>query len=67
MDGKFYIAPSPAYALVDADADSFEIKDVPVGSYKLYTWQKQKRFKDFEKQIDVAEGKATDVTVEMAR
>jgi plastocyanin len=67
MDGKFYIAPSPAYAVIEADADSFEIKDVPVGTYKLMTWQKQKRFKDFEKVVEVAEGKATDVNVEMAR
>jgi plastocyanin len=67
MDGKFYIAPSPAYAVIEADADSFEIKDVPVGTYNLLTWQKQKRFKDFEKKIEVAEGKATDVAVEMAR
>jgi plastocyanin len=67
MDAKFYIAPSPAFAIVEADADSFEIKDVPAGKYRLHTWQKQRRFKDFEKDIDVAEGKATDVAVEMGR
>lgn len=67
MDAKFYVAPSPAYALVDADAGSFEIKGVPAGTYKLHTWQKQKRFRDFETTVEVAGGGTADVTVEMKR
>ena len=67
MDAKFYIAPSPAFALVEADADSFEISGVPAGKYKLHTWQKQKRFKDFETTVEVTDGGTATVTVEMKR
>lgn len=67
MDGRFFIAPNPAYAVLEADSDSFEIKDVPVGKYRLHTWQKQKRFKDFETTVEVTAGGTTSVTVEMKR
>lgn len=67
MDAKFYIAPSPAYAVVEADKDRFEINGVPAGKYKLHTWQKQKRFKDFEATVEVTEGGTANVTVEMKR
>ncbi|MCA8915073.1 MAG: hypothetical protein KDB90_06640 [Planctomycetes bacterium] len=67
MDAKFYVAPNPAFAVLEADASSFEIKDVPAGKYKLHTWQKQKRFKDFETTVEVTDAGTTDVTVEMAR
>lgn len=67
MDGKFFIAPSPAFAQVEADADSFSISGVPEGKYKLKTWQKQKRFKDVELDVTIEDGKETTVSVEMAR
>lgn len=67
MDGKIYVAPNPAFALVEHGDDSFEIKGVPAGKYRLHTWQKQKRFKDFEKVIEVKANETTDVTVEMTR
>lgn len=67
MDGKFFIAPSPAFALVESDAESFSISGVPAGKYKLKTWQKQKRFKDVELEVTIEEGKEAGVTVEMAR
>lgn len=67
MDGKFFIAPSPAFALVESDAENFSISGVPAGKYKLKTWQKQKRFKDVELDITIEEGKDAAVTVEMAR
>lgn len=67
MDAKFYVAPSPAFALLEADASTFEIKNVPAGKYTLHTWQKQKRFKDFETTVEVTDGGTTSVTVEMAR
>ncbi|MBZ0136143.1 MAG: hypothetical protein K8I27_07210 [Planctomycetes bacterium] len=67
MDAKFYVAPSPAYAVVEADDSSFEIKGVPAGRYRLHTWQKQKRFKDFETTVEVTDGGTANVTVEMKR
>jgi len=67
MDGKFFIAPSPSFAQVESDAESFSIRGVPVGKYKLKTWQKQKRFKDVEIEVTIEDGKEASVTVEMAR
>lgn len=67
MDGKFFVTPSPAYAVLEANDNSFEIKGVPVGKYKLHTWQRQKRFKDFEATIEVKANEAVTVNVEMAR
>jgi plastocyanin len=67
MDAKFFVAPSPAFAVLAADASSFEIKGVPVGKYTLYTWQKQRRFRDFRTTVDVTDGEAASVTVKMER
>jgi plastocyanin len=67
MDGKFFIAPSPAFALVESDAESFRISGVPAGKYKLRTWQRQKRFKDVELDITVEADKDATVAVEMTR
>lgn len=67
MDGKFYVAPNPAFAVLESNESSFEIKNVPAGKYKLHTWQKQKRFKDFETTLEVTDGGTAEVTVEMKR
>jgi plastocyanin len=67
MDARVFVAPNPAYALIEGDADSFDIKGVPAGRYKLLTWQKQKRFKDVDAVVEVKDGAATSVTVEMTR
>jgi plastocyanin len=67
MDAKFYVVPTPAFAVVEADSDSFEIKGVPAGRYRLHTWQRQKRFKDFEATVEVTDGGTASVTVEMKR
>jgi hypothetical protein len=37
MTGGFFVAPNPYYALTGADG-TFEIKDVPAGSYTIATW-----------------------------
>lgn len=68
MDGKFFVVPTPAYALVMKAGKSFEIKDVPAGRYLLKTWQKQKRFKDITDQvIDIEMDKITSALVAMKR
>lgn len=67
MDAKFFVAPNPAFAVLKAGATSFRIKGVPAGRYTLHTWQKQKRFKDFQITVDVTNGGTTHVTVKMAR
>lgn len=67
MDGKFFVAPSPAYALLESDQNSFEISGIPAGKYRLHTWQTQKRFKDFETTVEITDGGTTNVTVEMKR
>lgn len=67
MDARLFIAPNPAYALLDGEAESYEIKDVPAGTYRLMTWQKQKRFRDVTRLIEIKEGEATTADVEMTR
>jgi hypothetical protein len=67
MDAKLFIAPNPAFALIEGDAETFEIRGVPEGRYKLLTWQKQKRFKDVEMIVEVKSGTVAEVAVEMAR
>ncbi|MCF6227091.1 MAG: hypothetical protein L3J82_00260 [Planctomycetes bacterium] len=68
MDGKFFVAPTPAYALVMKAGKSFKIKGVPIGRYILKTWQKQKRFKDVtDLVVEVNKGQTTKVAVNMKR
>ncbi|MBX3461217.1 MAG: hypothetical protein KF696_14830 [Planctomycetes bacterium] len=67
MDARFFVAPTPAHAVLDGNSDDFEIKGVPAGRYKLLTWQRQKRFKDADQVIEISEGKTTSVNVEMSR
>ncbi len=67
MDGKFFVAPNPAYALLDGNTDTFEITGVPVGTWRVLTWQKQKRFKDHDATIEVKADTVSDITVEMTR
>lgn len=67
MDAKYFIAPNPAFAVLAADAASYSIKGVPAGKYKLRTWQKSKRFKDVELEVEIAAGKEATQNVEMTR
>lgn len=67
MDARFFVAPNPAFAVVEADSASFEISDVPAGKYRLHTWQKQKRFQDFETNVEITNGNTATVAVEMKR
>ncbi len=67
MDAKFFIAPSPAFVEVKADATTFNLSGVPVGKYTLRTYQRTRRFKDAEISIEIKKGEKTSVTVEMAR
>lgn len=67
MDAKIFVAPNPAFDVVGDEETAFEIKGVPVGRYKLVTWQKRKRFKDASIIVEVKKDKATDTTVEMTR
>ena len=67
MDGKLFVAPNPAFALVAGDGDSFSIKDVPEGTYTLKTYQRAKRFHEAEMEVKVEAGKDATVTVEFAR
>lgn len=67
MDGKIFVAPSPAFDLVAPGEDGFSIEKVPAGRYLLKTYQKAKRFHDAAVEVTVEPGKTTDVTVEFAR
>lgn len=67
MDARLFVAPNPAFALIDGEAERFEIKNVPAGRYRLLTWQKQKRFRDASMPVEIKEGATADVTVEMTR
>lgn len=67
MDGKFFVAPSPAFVLVEGDATAYNIKGIPVGKYSLKSWQKSKRFKDVEQAVEITGGKEAISDVEMTR
>ena len=67
MDAKYFIAPNPACFTLAADASSYAIKGVPVGKYKLRTWQKSKRFKDVELDVEIKKGEEATLNVEMTR
>ena len=69
MDARFFVAPSPAFAIVGATQTAFEIKNVPAGTYTLKTYQNRKRFKDASVKVTIAAGKTTVLTkkVEMKR
>ncbi len=67
MDGKIFVAPSPAFALVGPDADTFAIEKVPAGRYVLATYQKAKRFHDAAVEVVIEAGRTADVRVELTR
>jgi plastocyanin len=67
MDARMFVAPNPAFALVPGDRDTFSIRDVPAGRYRLVTWQRQKRFRDASMVVEVKAGETAEVTVEMTR
>jgi plastocyanin len=67
MDGRMFIAPNPAYALVPGDEIDFRIRDIPAGRYRLLTWQRQKRFRDANMVVEIKAEETAEVTVEMTR
>jgi plastocyanin len=67
MDARLFVAPNPAYAVIEGDAAEFTIRDVPAGRYRLMTWQKQKRFRDASQVVEIKAGETARVTVEMTR
>jgi plastocyanin len=67
MDAKYFIAPNPAFVVLAADATSFDMKGVPIGKYKLRTWQKSKRFKDVELDVEISKDAEATRDVEMTR
>lgn len=67
MDGKLFVAPSPAFAVVAPDADAFTIDKVPAGRYVLRTYQKSKRFHDADVPVEIRPGETTTLRVELAR
>lgn len=67
MDAKYFIAPNPACFTLAADATSYTLKGVPIGKYKLRTWQKSKRFKDVELDVEITKDAEGTRDVEMTR
>jgi plastocyanin len=67
MDLRIFVAPSPAYAVLEGDATAFEIAEVPEGTYELRTWQKARRFKDAAIRLRVEAGKKTEIEVGLSR
>jgi hypothetical protein len=66
MDGKLFVAPSPAWAEVAEDG-SFAIAGVEAGAYTLRTYQKAKRFREAAVKVSVKPGEATKAAVELKR
>ena len=67
MDGKLFVVPFPAYALVPGNASTFTIDDVPAGRYRLKTFQKTRRFRDADIAVEVTPGGVTTVKLELKR
>jgi plastocyanin len=67
MDGRMFVAPNLAWALVPGDKNDFRIEDIPAGRYRLLTWQRQKRFRDASMIVEIKAGETAEVTVEMTR
>jgi len=67
MNGKIFVAPNPAFDVVEATEDTFEIKGVSAGSYTLRTYQKVKRFNDLEVKITIKADQTLTADLEMKR
>jgi plastocyanin len=66
MDGVIFVCPTPFYARVGADG-TYRIENVPPGSWKLKTWQRNQRFNEKEIPLKLAEGQAAEQSFEMNR
>ncbi len=62
MQGWWYVAANPYYAVTAADG-SFAIKDIPPGSYTLKVWQE--KLGTQARKVTVAPGRTTQVEIEM--
>ena len=67
MDGKVFVAPTPAYAMVGARKQKFLIRDVPVGKWVLRTFQLRRRYYDAKIEIEVTKDGTTTVPVDLIR
>lgn len=67
MDGKVFVTPTPAFAVLGAEESSFTIRDVPEGRWTLRTYQKARRFHDAEMAVDVRKDETATVKVELTR
>ena len=66
MDGVIYVCPTPYFAQVAADG-SFTIEKVPVGEWRVRTWQRGARFDDVEQVVRVESNQRRTVNLEMKR
>jgi plastocyanin len=66
MDGVIYVCPTPFYARVGADG-TYRIENVPPGSWKLKTWQRNQRFNEKEILLKLVQGQSAEQSFEMNR
>ncbi len=64
MRAYIFVADHPYGAVTNATGD-FEIKDLPPGKYKVRIWHEG--FKEVTKDVEIAAGKASDLSVSLAK
>lgn len=67
MNGVIYVAPNPLFAVADATG-TFDIRNVPIGKYKLRTWHTalpEAVESIFVRDVDVASGKPIEVAIDL--
>lgn len=64
MDGAVYVAPSPFFAIVDAEG-RYRIEGVAPGEYHVKTWQRKQRYDEASARVTVADGDAQPIVVDL--
>ncbi|MGB7160580.1 MAG: carboxypeptidase regulatory-like domain-containing protein [Tepidisphaeraceae bacterium] len=66
MDGVVYVCPTRFHSRVAEDG-TYRIENVPPGKYKLRTWQRRKRFPEKTEPLELREGGAQTINLELRR
>jgi plastocyanin len=66
MDGLIYVCPTPFFARVAPDG-SYRIDAVPVGDWRLKTWQRSARFNEQDRPLAITTAPQTTINLEMRR
>jgi len=66
MDGVIYVAPTPYFSRV-GPGGSYQIADIPAGTWALKTWQRRKRFPELTVLLNLTPGQPFVQDLELKR